>query len=138
MGKNLAETIRQKQERIVQLYEEIESLSAELKEAKAILSEATPKARKRRRTNSSGASDTSKQRRPMREGSTVWWAERLLKHLGRPTHIDTLIDEIQRASGQPATKPTVVSNLSRYIKHDDTFTRPAESTYGLKEFGTRP
>lgn len=33
-------------------------------------------------------------------------------------------------------KATLVSNLSRYVNQNDTFTRPAPSTYGLAEWGT--
>lgn len=46
----------------------------------------------------------------------------------------TLVTEIGRASGHSVAKSTVVSNLSRYVAKGDTFTRPAESRYGLIDY----
>jgi hypothetical protein len=137
VARNLVEAIRLKQERIVQLQEEIHSLKAELKEARAILAGRSlkPKGpRKRSADVENAVSKRNSRQRPMREGSTVWWAENLLRHYGAPMHIDRLLVEIQQASTKPVAKPTIVSNLSRYIKNGDTFTRTAESTYGLLEF----
>ena len=53
---------------------------------------------------------------------------------GKPMHIDQLIERIDQESGLSFQRATVVSNLSRYVKHHDTFTRPAPNTYGLIEF----
>jgi hypothetical protein len=50
-------------------------------------------------------------------------------------HIDALVDAVARLSGRPVRKATLVSNLSRYVKVGDTFTRHGEGTYGLEEFG---
>lgn len=142
MPQNLGETIRRKQQRIVALREEIASLQAELKEARAILSgkrsesdaapekprvvpHRTPTARTLRGTRT----------RAIKEGSTVWWARHLLQHWKHDEDIDKLIAEIERATSKKVSKPTVVSNLSRYVKREDTFTRPAPSRYGLIDYG---
>jgi hypothetical protein len=45
---------------------------------------------------------------------------------------------IEVQSGQKVKKNTLVSNLSRYVKYNDTFTRPAPSVFGLVKFNEKP
>ena len=45
--------------------------------------------------------------------------------------IDELLERVNAQSSTTVQKPTLVSNLSRYVQHGDTFARPAPSTYGL-------
>ena len=71
-------------------------------------------------------------RRPIRESSTVGWARRVLYTAkGGPMHIDEIVKHIEHMSGMPVSKPTLVSNLSRYVKANDTFRRTAANTYEL-------
>ncbi len=70
--------------------------------------------------------------RPPKHGSSVDWTIRVLEETGTPMHIDNIISAIKERSGETVQKPTLVSNLSRYIKAGQKFVRTAESTYGLK------
>jgi hypothetical protein len=72
--------------------------------------------------------------RPIREGSSVGWARRILRQLGEPVEAGALAKSITNLSGQQTNKATLVSNLSRYVKLGDTFTRPRPGYYGLIEF----
>jgi hypothetical protein len=142
MAQNLTDTIRRKQQRIVELQNEITALQAELKDARAILTDAATAPESttmmlpldKPKIVQHPAAARAGRTRAIKEGSTVWWARHLLKHWRHDEHIDTLISEIQRASGKPVSKPTVVSNLSRYVAKGDTFARPAESRYGLIDY----
>jgi hypothetical protein len=73
-------------------------------------------------------------RRPIRQGSAVFWAEKVLRHRNRPCYIDDLIRDIRELSGLTVQKPSLVSSLSRYVNSHDTFTRPKEGYYGLTAF----
>ncbi|HEX5474861.1 MAG TPA: hypothetical protein VFX12_09390 [Vicinamibacterales bacterium] len=135
---NLGETIRRKQQRIAELRQEITDLQAELKEARSILS---GKAASREDIRSATRvvqrrppSRDTVRKRPIKEGSSVWWARQLMLSWQRDEHIDTIVAEIARAMGRPISKPTVVSNLSRYVARNDTFTRTAENRYGLLNY----
>src|SRR5262245_16751514 len=128
------ETLRQKQRRLAELKEEIATLEAELRDAKAILAgrldtSNTPKSRH-------GFTNGVRQR-PIQHGSSVWWAEKVLSAHGEPLPIDKLLSGIQHESGEKVKKATLVSNLSRYVKYNDTFTRPAPSVFGLVKFGEK-
>ena len=68
----------------------------------------------------------------VKSGSSVDWATKVLQEAGAPLHIDVLIAKIEEVSGEPVKKPTLVSNLSRYVNDGNRFVRTAESTYGLK------
>jgi hypothetical protein len=65
---------------------------------------------------------------------SVDWALRILREIQTPLPAEALIDLIAKRGGPEIKKPTLVSNLSRYVQHGDTFTRPAPNTYGLVEF----
>ena len=49
-------------------------------------------------------------------------------------HIDELVKRVEEFSSQSIRKSTLVSNLSRYVRSMDTFTRHEEAIYGLVEF----
>lgn len=118
--------IRDKQQRLDALRQEIVEIEAELKDARALLGMTTNRRR--------GGSTVQARRRPIRENSTVWWAQKVLDQLGHQLHTDVLVQHIEELSGLSVRKSTLVSNLSRYVRTHDTFTRPASSTYGLIEF----
>ncbi len=129
----LVEVIREKQGRLGALRDEIAQLEAELREAKGLLSGHVSLAASPRQTKAKSRHGftNGKRRKPIQTGSSVDWAQRVLNGDGGPLHIDRLITRILQAGGPDVKKPTLVSNLSRYIKHGDTFIRTAESTYGL-------
>ncbi len=141
MAMNLSDTIRRKQQRILELRQEIAALQAELKDARSMLSGKRQNrallaiAERPRILTHSVSKPRQPRTRAIKHGSTVWWAERLLKTWKHDEHIDVIVSEIERATGKPVSKPTVVSNLSRYVSKGDTFTRPAESRYGLIDYG---
>jgi hypothetical protein len=120
---DLVGSIREKQQRIIALRREILTLEGELREAKAVLLQ-KPK------------HDTARlavRKRPIRPKSSVWWTQRVLQHAGRPLHIDELVRRVEEFSEKPIRKSTLASNLSRYVRMGDTFTRSEEGTYGLVE-----
>lgn len=128
----LVDAIREKQGRLSALKAEIAQLETELREASALLAggavrvAAPPRPKLSRHGFTNG-----KRSKPIQSGSSVDWAKRLLQEAGRPMHIDTIIETVSQRGGPTIKKPTLVSNLSRYVRHGDTFIRTAESTYGL-------
>ena len=126
----LATEIRERQRRIAELRKELGQLEAELRDAKSALSGRPTAGRAKSRHGSTDA----KRSRPIQPDSSVDWALRALKGIGQPTHIIELIEMIQTMGGPVVKQTTLVSNLSRYIKYGDTFTRTAKSTYGLLAF----
>lgn len=74
-------------------------------------------------------------KRPIREGSTVGQARRVLRMVGGPLHVDELIKNIEHMTGLPVNKATLVSNLARYVKNNDTFTRVGANRFGLIDYG---
>jgi hypothetical protein len=117
--------VRTIQQRIADLRRELAALEADLKEARIALS---GKGRRK------AVTEVAVRRRPIRETSNVGWSRKILQHVGHPLHIDVLIKRIEEMSGLTVRKTTLVSNLSRYVKAHDTFSRPSESIYGLVEW----
>jgi hypothetical protein len=75
-----------------------------------------------------------KRAKPIQQGSSVWWTAKVLYLTGQPLHIDKLLARIKAESGENFKKGTVVSNLSRYVRYEDTFNRPAPNVFGLIDF----
>ena len=75
-----------------------------------------------------------KRSRPIQNNSSVDWTLRTLRANGRPMRTDDILRAIVAQGGPMIQKSTLVSNLSRYVKHHDTFDRPAPDTYGLVEW----
>lgn len=123
MAGDLIDAIKDKQQRILELKREIVALEAELREAKAVLGK-RPKREVGR---------VSFRTRAIRPNSSVWWAQKVLVHTGKPVHIDELVRQIEEFSSFTVQKSTLVSNLSRYVRAQDTFTRTEEGVYGLRE-----
>jgi hypothetical protein len=131
------ETLKQKQRRAADLREELAQLEAELRDAKAILSgrePAQPSLLAGDKPKSRHGFVGGKRSKPIQQGSSVFLAEQILQERGEPMPIDSILDAIYHLTGQRVLKSTLVSNLSRYVKHGDTFTRPAPSVYGLTAF----
>jgi hypothetical protein len=129
MVDSLIDAIREKRARLSEARAEVARLESELREAKAeLLGRPTkaPKLRARRATIA--------RRRPVKTGSSVDLAVQVLRAAGKPLHISDIIAQIHQTTGHEVLKTTLVSNLSRYVQDGETFTRPSESTYGLKEF----
>jgi hypothetical protein len=122
----LVNAIRSMRQRLAELRREVAALEAELREAGVEL--------RGKKARGDKASLGSERRRPIKDTSNVGWALKILKHNERPMHIDTLVKHIEEMSGLTARKSTIVSNLSRYVRAHDTFTRPAQSMYGLVEW----
>lgn len=123
MSSDLALAIRQKQEELAALKKRATELEIELREAKLLLMGRSIDQRLKGRRLPF--------KRPIRDGSSVDLAKRVLLEVGRPLPIDQLMKRIHILSGRPVKKATLVSNLSRYVQARDTFVRSAESTYGL-------
>lgn len=133
------DTLRRKQQRVTELEQELAELKAELRDARAILSgrpnePELPLLRPRSRHGFTGG----KRAKPIQQGSSVWWTVQVLRDTGAPMHIDNIITTIFERSGETVKKATLVSNLSRYIAHNDTFVRPEPSVYGLLDYSRPP
>jgi hypothetical protein len=117
-------------QRLIALQLEVSELETELAQATAMLGTDTPldhaamppTALKPRRV------------RPIRNMSTVGATLKVLREAQYPMHVDDVIEAIHSRYGLSVRKTTLVSNLSKYVRADDTFTRAGASTYGLKEF----
>jgi hypothetical protein len=110
---------------------ELATIENRMREAFGILSgQAEPAAKAKSRHGFVGG----KRSRPIQHGSSVWWSAKVLHMLGKPLHIKTLISWISKESGEEFKPATLVSNLTRYVRYGDTFTRPAPNTFGLIDF----
>jgi hypothetical protein len=125
------EELRQKQARVKALRDELAQLEAELRDARSLLT--SRRESERARPTSRHGFTNGRRARPIQEGSSVWWARQVLQEAGRPMGIDELVAKINTRAGEAIKKSTLVSNLSRYVIHHDTFSRPVRSQYGLLE-----
>jgi hypothetical protein len=119
-------------DRVVELKAQLESLDVQRAAIRAELDAITealgfPARPKPRARIGSG-------RRTLRNGSAVFWAEKVLRHRGRPCHVDDLVKDIHELSGIRIQKTSLVGSLSKYVNARDTFTRPREGFYGLIVF----
>jgi hypothetical protein len=64
--------------------------------------------------------------------SSVGLTVPIIRHAGRPLHINEIIAAIE-AAGRTVNRTTLVGNLSRYVTKKRIFYRPAPSTFGLLE-----
>lgn len=124
---DVIESIRARQARRAELIRELDLIDAELAEIKAALD---PKPKPKSRHGFTGG----KRARPIQEGSSVDWARRALIQYSQPMKLNDLVDFITVLGGPTVRPATLVSNLSRYVKHGDTFSRPAPNTFGLIEW----
>lgn len=127
MSLDVASAIRATRERLAELDEERDRLVKDLEHWRQLLG--VKDARR--------GGGKPRKRRPIREQSTVWWAQKVLKHLGHDEEIGNLVRAIEEFSGLNVRKSTLVSNLSRYVRAGDTFRRQSPGVYGLIEFGAQ-
>ena len=128
--------IREKRERLAQLQRDADALRAELRQIEAAVTGRTDRTHPEKpKAKSRHGFTGGKRAKPIQEGSSVGRTLALLRQVGRPMSADDILTALN-AQGHPGQvqKPTLVSNLSRYVQHHDTFTRPAPNTYGLTEF----
>jgi hypothetical protein len=136
---NLLDLVKQRQRRIQALRKELAQLEAELREARLLLAgRLEPHTDSAAQTPRDRHGLTGRRARPIHDGSSVWWSQSVLREAGAPLPIDDILDRIFKQSGKQFQKTTLVSNLSRYVKHADTFTRPKPSVYGLTTFTPAP
>jgi hypothetical protein len=140
---SLIDAIKEKQARIASLRDEIALLQAELHEARALLADANPIRVVGRvapipkavvaqpKPKSRHGFTNGVRKKPIQEGSSVDWTRLVLEKVGEPMTVDEIIANIEALGGPAVKKPTLVSNLSRYVTHNDTFFRAGQSTYGL-------
>jgi hypothetical protein len=70
----------------------------------------------------------------LRPGSTVSQARDVIIKVGRPVHVNELLE----ALGKEATREgraSLTSQLAAYVRREEIFTRPAPNTFGLIELG---
>ncbi len=137
VAKDWLETLKLKHLRAAVLKAELSIIEAELRDARAILAGRIAVTPEPNKPKSRHGFTGGKRAKPIQEGSSVWYSEKILRDTGHPLSVDALLVKINAVSDTPVQKPTLVSNLSRYVKHGDTFNRPAPSTFGLVEWDTR-
>jgi hypothetical protein len=120
--------IREKTARLRELQAEVLALEVELEQIRGLVA---PNGASRQRVKSRHGFSGGRRTRPIQEKSSVWWAREILGQAGGPLSADELVERIRQASGQSVQKTTLVSNLSRYVKHKDTFARRGRNTYAL-------
>ena len=131
-----------KQRRVSELKRALSDLEAELRKDAQAVEVAMSRARSILGVSApSGAKPKSRhgfthgvRMKPIQDKSSVWWTQMVLAEAGGPLHIDQILARIFAVGGGQVKKSTLISNLSRYIKHHDTFTRTAPSTYGLLSY----
>lgn len=144
MGTELASVlsvIRQKRARLDALKAEMASIAAELVQIEAALKgqdaarSATPVGLTVDRPNSRHGFVGGKRARPIRKNSSVDRTLAVLRAHKRPMSVEDILSILNAEPNMPPViKTTLVSNLSRYVQHKDTFTRPEPGVYGLVEF----
>lgn len=70
----------------------------------------------------------------LKPGSAVAQARDVILRLGRPIHVNDLLEEL----GKEATREgraSLTSSLAAYVRREEIFTRPAPNTFGLSELG---
>ncbi|MGE4057052.1 MAG: hypothetical protein AB7F99_19885 [Vicinamibacterales bacterium] len=144
----LVQTIEARQKRVMELrreladYEakrqELNKLESELRMITAVLQGHTAGLIFNSKPKSRHGFVGGKRAKPIQKGSSVWWSAKVLFNQGKPMHINEILKRIARESGETFKKPTVVSNLSRYVKYGDTFNRPMPNVFGLIDFTKDP
>lgn len=124
------EQVRQWQARRAELVRELEAIDKALAELRSVVGSGTAKTKPKSRHGFTNG----KRAKPIQEGSSVDMARHVLASVGSPLHISSLVGIIKEQYGQDVKPPTLVSNLSRYVKFQDTFSRPAPNTFGLLEW----
>jgi hypothetical protein len=117
MATDLLQTIREKQEQILQLQRELD-------EARQLLN-GTPSA-----SMPSAGSGVSRQRGA--GGNSVIWAQDVLRDANRPLHVNEIIQLIARKHRVNVKYATLVSNLVRLVSADKIFQRMGPNIFGLK------
>jgi hypothetical protein len=70
----------------------------------------------------------------MKSGSAVDRAREAILKLGKPLHINNLLDAMGREITRES-RASLTSSIAAYVRRGDTFTRPAPNTFGLVELG---
>jgi hypothetical protein len=135
---DLLAVIRHKRQRLAEILREADSLRSELQQIeKAAKLDGTVQisAKPKSRHGFTGG----KRSRPIQPGSSVDRALLCLQAIGEPLTADQIVDIVNKSAPSlpRVKKDTLVSNLTRYVQHGDTFTRPAPNTYGLVEFDAK-
>lgn len=73
----------------------------------------------------------------LRPGGSTALAREAILRAGKPLNVDELLDSIGKEATK-ATRATMRSALSSYVRRGEIFTRPAPNTFGLIELGHTP
>lgn len=137
---SLAESIKTVQRQLAEARKRVSDLEAELAQAQAALGAPTPSV-----TVGPGSGKTFilthhvGRMAPVtpvgiKSGSTTDWAKKALEAAGHEMTIDQVIQWAFINGGIRIQKPTLASNLSRYIRRGDTFSRVGKNTIALLEW----
>lgn len=133
MADDILEAIRRIVQRIAEIDAERQVLDAQLADIRRLVGATTAPPKKR-----SSKPWAAQRDRPLRQGTLVYYAEKVIRTKGEPVYIDTLVDHIRSLSGLNVQKSSLVSNLSRYVRSGVVFSRPGEGYYSLLEFDGPP
>ncbi len=77
-----------------------------------------------------------KAEKELRNGSDMFKVRAILKAIGKPLHIDKIIERLGESPSK-TKKQSLVGQLGAYVRREEIFTRPAPNTFGLYEFGKK-
>ncbi|MEN8615456.1 hypothetical protein ABFB09_09355 [Dehalogenimonas sp. THU2] len=122
---NIEKRIEKEKQKIVDLRQQVERSEAFIQGLQEAL-QMLPKEKVEPQTKSSGY---------LRPGSDMQKIQELLKRTGHPLPIDEIIGKIGKQVSN-ATRASIASSLSRYVRKNEIFSRPGPNTFGLIEFAS--
>lgn len=78
--------------------------------------------------------DDSSPETVLRPGSAVAQARDVILRIGKPVHINDLLEELGKEASREG-RASLTSSLAAYVRRGEIFTRPAPNTFGLLELG---
>lgn len=127
---DIQKKIRAKESEIVDIDEQIRSLSIRKEAAKAYiagLQEILPRVQ---RDEIAGGSSADSKRVEFRKGSASEVVRAILEKAGIPLHVDVILEKMGK-TGDKKAKLAVVGTLARYTREGIVFRRSAPNTYAL-------
>jgi hypothetical protein len=121
----IAEQIRDKQKRLMEIEAEAITIRRELLEAKQQLLGTVEGAR-------FDPSPIRQGKQP--SGNSTEWATSVLKVAGRPMHVNEIIAAIERDFHVTVRYATLVGNIARLVKKSRVFERTGPNVFGLVEW----
>jgi hypothetical protein len=136
---SLAESIKEVQQKLAEARKTVSALEAELAQALAALGVSQSPSASAPLGSGKMWVYSSRHTAPVtpvgiKPNSSVDWTKKALEAAGHELTLDAVIQWAFINGGVRIQKPTLASNVSRYIRRGDTFSRVAKNTIALKEW----